>query len=162
MKKESTLMGENSHCTQLSPLMFVVTRWAPTSAENETFHRSHAIYFCFQRNFFTTFCHFMPRPPQPLLTPSVIPCPHHCFQQIFLILLFLCRSHYNQQGWRCGRASDLVSLSVARFCKHRVSDLHARMCFVECLMTLLGWKGVSMFTLSPTVPKTEGAIFCRQ
>lgn len=61
-----------------------------------------------------------------------------------------------------GRASDLVSLSVARFCKHRVSDLHARMCFVECLMTLLGWKGVSMFTLSPTVPKTEGAIFCRQ
>lgn len=58
-----------------------------------------------------------------------------------------------------GSASDLVSLSIGCFCKHRVSDLHTRMCLCGVLDDIDRLKGCQRVHPATNCPKDWRSYF---
>lgn len=162
-------MWENSHGTELFPLIFLVTRWAPTPAENETFNWSHAISDSLLKCFFLfpftkkPFHHFLSFHATSTSSPSYTfsySLSSSLFQTnipnfIVLVLLTLHPTGMELSG----SATDLVSLSIGCFCKRRMSDLHARMCLCGVLDDIDRLKGCQHVRPVTNCPKDWRSYF---
>lgn len=150
------------------PLIFLVAGWAPTPAENETFNGSGSFRQSAQMLFLFLFSK-KPSHHFPSFRATSTSSVSHTFTYSlsssliqtnipnFTVLLSLTLHPTGME--LSGSASDLVSLSIGCFCKHRVSDLHTRMCLCGVLDDIDRLKGCQRVHPVTNRPKDWGSYF---